>query len=181
MNIILLKHGKKYTADDVNRQAEAIKKYCDYPIFCFTEDPKDVIIDTIPIPDKPKLAKWWNKLHVFRSDFRLVDPCVLFDLDISITGDPVPYLEQIDWRVPHFMRDHWKEDLQWNKHAYETMLNSSVMAWTPGRNTEYWWWFEQNIDYNTRKYKGIDRYIWDHDFQWGTFDIGIHDCIDLNK
>ena len=45
MNIILLKHGNKYSAEDVNRQAEKLMNYADYNIFCLTEDPKNVIID----------------------------------------------------------------------------------------------------------------------------------------
>ena len=88
MNIILLKHGKKYTAQDVNQQAVSLRKYTDYPIYCFTEDPENVIIDCIPIPNKPKLAKWWNKLHAFRpgfgDSFIHGSRCVMFDLDIDI-------------------------------------------------------------------------------------------------
>tara|TARA_X000001316_G_C916989_1_gene31244 strand:- start:560 stop:1099 length:540 start_codon:yes stop_codon:yes gene_type:complete len=179
MNIILLKHGKKYTADDVNRQAEKLMNYVNYPIFCFTEDPKDVIIDCIEIPKKPKLAKWWNKLHVFRHDFVLGDRCVMFDLDIDIIDNPFPYIESIDWRVPHFIRDGWKDDLYWESHAYETKLNSSIMAWTSYRNTEIWDKFSRNIDYNTRKYAGIDRYVWDHKFNYKTFDSKINETIIL--
>jgi hypothetical protein len=179
MNIILLKHGKKYSADDVNRQAEKLMNYADYPIFCFTEDPKDVIIDCIEIPRKPKLMRWWNKLHVYRHDFELSGRCVMFDLDMDIIKNPFPYIENIDWRYPTFIKDYWKEDMYWESHAYETKLNSSIMAWTAHRNTEYWWWFEQNIDYNTRKYKGMDRYIWDYDFNYKTFDKAIHETIIL--
>ena len=179
MNVILLKHGKKYSADDVNSQAETLKKYCSYNIFCLTEDPKDVIIECLPIPNKPKLMRWWNKLHVYRHDFVLSGKCVMFDLDIDIIKNPFPYIENIDWRYPTFIKDYWKEDMYWESHAYETKLNSSIMAWTAHRNTEYWWWFEQNIDYNTRKYKGIDRYIWDYDFNYKTFDKAIHETIIL--
>mgnify|MGYP000318395539 CR=1 FL=1 len=179
MNIILLKHGKKYSADDVNRQAEKLMNYADYPIFCFTEDPKDVIIDCIEIPRKPKLMRWWNKLNVYRHDFELSGRCVMFDLDMDIIKNPFPYIENIDWRYPTFIKDYWKEDMYWESHAYETKLNSSIMAWTAHRNTEYWWWFEQNIDYNTRKYKGMDRYIWDYDFNYKTFDKAIHETIIL--
>ena len=50
MKIILLKHGDKYTAKDVNCQAEKIRKYCDHEILCLTEDPTDVIIGILPIP-----------------------------------------------------------------------------------------------------------------------------------
>ena len=128
MNIVLLKHGKKYSANHVNRLAEVLLNYADYPIYCFTEDPTDVEIECIPIPRKPKLMRWWNKLHVFRADFVLDDRCCLFDLDIDITSNPFPYIEKIDWRVPHFIEDYWKKDLIHKPHAYDTMLNSSVMA-----------------------------------------------------
>ena len=43
MKIILLKHGDKYNAEDVNRQAEKIREYCDHEILCLTEDPTGVI------------------------------------------------------------------------------------------------------------------------------------------
>ena len=79
MNIVLLKHGTKYTSDDVNKQVKSLKKHTDNDIFCFTEDPKDVIIDCIDIPRKPKLVRWWNKMHLFRDDFPLHGQCGLFD------------------------------------------------------------------------------------------------------
>ena len=179
MKIVLLKHGTKYTAADVNRQAEAIQKFCDYDIFCFTEDPKDVIIDTIPIPEKPRVMRRWNKLLMFREDFPIKETCVLFDLDINIRWNPFPIIENIDWRKPHFINDYWKENLNWNPHAYDTKINSSIMAFTPGLNPEYWYAFCENIDYNTRKYAGIDRYIWDKRLHHGTFDNEIHTKIIL--
>ena len=177
MNIILLKHGTKYTAEDVNRQAEVLLNFADYPIFCLTEDPKDVIIECLPIPDSPKLMRWWNKLHVFRHDFVLDNRCVMFDLDIDITASPFPYIESIDWRYPTFITDDHKNELYYEKHAYETMLNSSVMAWTSHRNTEYWDIFSRNIDYYTRKYKGVDRYVWDQKLLHRTFDNAIRSTI----
>lgn len=173
MNIILLKHGDKYNANHVNRLAEVLLNYADYEIFCFTEDPKDVIIECIEIPEQPKLLRWWNKLHVFRGDFRIDGRCCLFDLDIDIASNPFPYIEKIDWRYPTFIEDKHKENLYHKPHAYETMLNSSVMAWTSGRNTEYWDIFSRNIDYYTRKYKGMDRYVWDQKLMYKTFDHDI--------
>ena len=177
MNVILLKHGTKYTAQDVNSQAETLLNFADYPIFCLTEDPKDVIIECLPIPDSPKLMRWWNKLHVFRHDFILDNHCVMFDLDIHITDNPFPYIESIDWRYPTFIEDVDKSELYHKKHAYETMLNSSVMAWTSYRNTEYWDIFSRNIDYYTRKYKGVDRYITDQNLHHRTFNNAIRSTI----
>lgn len=177
MNIVLLKHGKKYTADDVNRQAKVLQKYTQHKIFCFTEDPKDVIIDCIEIQPKPKLVRWWNKMHLFRDDFPLEGKCVLFDLDVEIVSDPFVFMENIPWDIPTFMEDYWKIDLHYKEHSYDTMLNSSVLAWTKGANTDIWDLFSSNIDYHTRKYKGIDRFFWHENTEWNKFDNGIHESV----
>ena len=180
MNIILLKHGNKYSADDVNKQAQSLKKFTDYNIFCFTEDPKDVIIDYItPIPKAPRLMRWWNKMHLFRDDFALSGKCVLFDLDIEINENPFPYIENIDWSTPTFLKDDWKKDLYYTQHSYETELNSSVLAWSAGKSHDIWKLFSSNIDYYTRKYKGIDRFFWNENIEWNTFDNRINRTITL--
>lgn len=179
MNVILLKHGSKYKANDVNRIAEVLLHYADYSIYCLTEDSTGVEIECIPIPKKPKLMRWWNKLHVYRDDFILDGPCVMFDLDIDIIANPFQYIETIDWKYPTFIEDSHKQDLYYKNHAYETMLNSSIMAWTSHNNPEYWDIFSENIDYYTRKYKGIDRYVWDQKLEYRKFDDGIRSTIVL--
>ena len=181
MNIILLKHGTKYSADNVNEIYDSLKDYTSANFYCFTEDKKDVIIDCIDIPKKPKLMRWWNKMHLFRKDFEIEGKCVLFDLDIKILSDPFPYINDIDWNYPTFMRDLWKKDKFFRKHSYDTELNSSILAWTSRENSYIWDIFSKNIDYNTRKYKGIDRFFWHEKIQWRTFDNGIYDTIDLSK
>jgi hypothetical protein len=79
------------------------------------------------------------------------------------------------------MRDPWKKDKFYRKHSYNTELNSSVLAWTSRKNSYIWEIFTKNIDYNTRKYKGIDRFFWNEDIQWRSFDDGIYNTIDLSK
>lgn len=177
MNVILLKHGTKYTAEDVNLQAQALQKYTQHKIFCFTENPKDVIVNCIDIPNKPKLVRWWNKMHLFSSTFPLQGKCVLFDLDVKIKDNPFEYLKNINWDNPTFMHDYWKVNLKRSQHAYDTELNSSVLAWSAHKNTYIWDLFANNIDYNTRKYKGIDRFFWNENIKWETFDNGIHNAV----
>ena len=179
MNIILLKHGKKYSAADVNRPALSLRKYTNEKIYCFTEDPTDVVIDCIEIPRKPKLVRWWNKLHLFRDNFPLSSQCVLFDLDIQIKQNPFEYIETIDWNYPTFVRRKSKIKKFFRKHSYDTELNSSILAWTSHRNTYIWDIFSKNIDYHTRKYKGIDRFFWHEKIEWRQFDYGISHTIDL--
>ena len=180
MNVVLLKHGDKYSADDVNKQAQCLTKVSKGvigQIYCFTEDRTGVNIECIDIPEKPKLQRWWNKMHLFRDNFPLTGTCVLFDLDIEIKKDPFKYITEIDFSVPTFMNDDWKKNLYYKKHSYETELNSSVLAWTAHKNTYIWDLFSKNIDYNTRKYKGIDRFFWHEIKDWNTFDSGIHESV----
>lgn len=180
MNVVLLKHGDKYTSDDVNKQAQCLTKVSKGvigQIYCFTEDRTGVNIECIDIPEKPKLQRWWNKMHLFRDNFPLTGKCVLFDLDVEIKSDPFEYIKGIDFSTPTFMRDDWKKDLHYKKHSYETELNSSVLAWTAHKNTYIWDLFSKNIDYNTRKYKGIDRFFWNEIKDWNTFDSGIHESV----
>jgi len=181
MNIILLKHGDKYTAEDVNKQALSIAKYTSNKIYCFTENKKDVKIECIDIPKKPRLVRWWNKMHLFRDDFLLEGKCVLFDLDIKIISDPFIYLNNIDWNYPTFIHDYWKKEMYMAEHAYDTEINSSILAWNSKQNSYIWDIFKKNIDYHTRKYKGIDRFFWHEDIKWRTFKNEILETINLSK
>ena len=72
MNIIFVKHGRKYHQDDVNRLFESLYQYRpDFKYFCYTEEEEfrfstiDRRINIIKIPHKPFLKKWWNKLALF--------------------------------------------------------------------------------------------------------------------
>ena len=44
-----------------------------------------------------------------------------------------------------------------------------------------WDIFSKNIDYNTRKYKGIDRFFWHEEIEWRSFNDGIYNTIALQK
>tara|TARA_B100000900_G_scaffold207360_1_gene175852 strand:- start:39 stop:578 length:540 start_codon:yes stop_codon:yes gene_type:complete len=179
MNIILLKHGLKYTSDDVNKQAATLKKYTKSNIYCFTEDKLYVSVDCIKIPERPNLMKWWNKMHMFRDDFPLNGKCVLFDLDITINSNPFVHIQNIDWSYPTFIHEESKKDIYIADHAYDTQLNSSILAWDASKPNNVWNKFSTNIDYYTRKYKGIDRFFWHEDIKWRSFDNGIFKCITL--
>ena len=120
-------------------------------------------------------------MHLFREDFELEGKCILFDLDIKILSNPFSYTKNVDWNYPTFMKDPWKKDKFFRKHSYDTELNSSILAWTSRKNSYIWDIFSKNIDYNTRKYKGIDRFFWHEEIEWRSFDDGIYNTIDLSK
>ena len=98
-----------------------------------------------------------------------------------IENNPFEYSEKIDWKYPTFIRRKFKMEKFFREHSYDTELNSSILAWTSHHNTYIWDIFSKNIDYHTRKYKGIDRFFWHEDIEWRQFDHGISNTIDLQK
>lgn len=178
VNIIFVKHGTKYSAKHVNRLADQLVKY--YPTanyYCYTEDPTNVNITTIPIFKRPSLRVWWNKLVMFSKDFPVEGKCLFFDLDMDIKSDPSPYIT--DFTGLTVCEDYYKvgNTKYAIPHAYNVTINSSVITWTAGELDHIWKHFLTNKDYFMRKYEGIDRFIVHEGFEIKTFREGIVNSI----
>lgn len=180
MNVIFVKHGKKYNYKHVNRLYHSLRSILDADFYCYTEDNTGIDCKTIPIFNKPKLVRWWNKLSLFRKDFPLENKCMFFDLDIDVKYSFQKYLQEINWETLNLISAYYKRDnpKYLIPHAYNTILNSSVMAWTAGSQTHIWDKFAQNIDYHTRKYKGIDRFIFHENILYKYFPDGLVNSMD---
>ena len=77
INIIFVKHGDKYSAEHINVLHKQLLTY--YPnanYYCYTEDPKGIIIPIIPILKRPSLRKWWNKLALFSESMPFKGKCL---------------------------------------------------------------------------------------------------------
>lgn len=175
LNIILVKHGNKYTAEHVNKLADQLFKY--YPtanFYCYTEDSTGVKIPIIPIFKRPTLKFWWNKLAMFSKDFPVEGKCLYFDLDMDIKSD---FSEFITWDGLTIIRDYWKNDLYMAPHAYDVRINSSIITWTAGEQAHVWEHFLSNKDYFMRKYVGIDRFIVHENILHNTFKDGLVNSI----
>ena len=189
MNIIFVKWGTKYSSDHVINLYNSLKNY-DYPnhyYYCYTDRDADVLINaglrTIPIPEKPSLKKWWNKLKMFDKDFPLVGKNLYFDLDIKINSDPFDIIKQINWNKLTVIDCHWKKSNLYKRLSnYDVDINSSMLAWHSKSTSvhEMWNHFYNSgyKDYFLRKYVGIDRYIVHEDFEYNTFP---HDFIQSYK
>lgn len=173
-NIIFVKHGIKYSAKHVNRLADQLFKH--YPTanyYCYTEDPTDVKITTIPILKKPSLRVWWNKLALFSDQMPFQGNCLFFDLDMDVKSDPSSYTT--DFTGLTVTEDYYKvgKPQYAIPHAYDVTINSSVIAWTAGEQTHIWKHFLTNKDYFMRKYVGIDRFLVHEGFELKTFKEGL--------
>lgn len=171
MNIIFVKHGDKYNYKHVNRlSSQLIKYYPSAKFYCYTEDPHGIAIPIIPCFKKPTLRFWWNKLAMFSKDFPVEGKCLFFDLDMDIKEDPS---HLITWNGLTILKDYWKDDMYFTKHAYDVHINSSVITWIAGEQSHVWEHFLTNKDYFMRKYPGMDRFIVHENIPHNTFEHGI--------
>lgn len=170
-NIILVKHGDKYSPEHVNRLFEQLHNY--YPwanYYCYTDNPEGVLAECIPCFKKPSLKFWWNKLAMFSKDFPVKGRCLYFDLDMAIKSDPSQY---INWDGLTILDAYWKKDMYMAPHAYDVSINSSIITWVAGEQDHIWEKFMSNRDYYMRKYPGIDRFLVHEQIPFNTFGHGI--------
>ena len=170
-NIILVKHGDKYSPEHVNRLFEQLHNY--YPwanYYCYTDNPEGVLAECIPCFKKPSLKFWWNKLAMFSKDFPVKGRCLYFDLDMDIKSDPSQY---INWDGLTILDAYWKKDKYMAPHAYDVSINSSIITWVAGEQDHIWEKFMSNRDYYMRKYPGIDRFLVHEKIKFNTFENGL--------
>lgn len=180
LNIIFVKHGTKYCADDVNRLYKSLLKYSpeNTKFYCYTDNAEGLEqnINKIYIPHKPSLKKWWNKLRMFSSDFELTGNVLYFDLDVIINENPFGILDSVNWDELTLINCHWKSDSVYDRPTnYDVRINSSIITWNAQNpNIHKIWDYFINSgykDYFLRKYVGIDRYIVHEQFDYNTFPI----------
>ena len=187
-NIICVKWGEKYSVKHVIDLVQSLKKYNNkFSYICYTDRDADILeqndIITIPIPNKPLLKKWWNKLKLFDKKFPVSGKNLYFDLDVKINSDPFYIIEHIDWSKLTVVDCHWKKSNLYKRLSnYDVDINSSILAWDTNKSDIHGLWdhfYNSGYkDYFLRKYVGIDRYIVHEDFEYNTFP---HDFIQSHK
>tara|TARA_B100000287_G_scaffold413269_1_gene444617 strand:+ start:754 stop:1404 length:651 start_codon:yes stop_codon:yes gene_type:complete len=187
-NIICVKWGEKYSVKHVIDLIQSLKKYNNkFSYICYTDRDADILeqndIITIPIPNKPLLKKWWNKLKLFDEKFPVSGKNLYFDLDVKINSDPFYVMEHIDWSKLTVVDCHWKKSNLYKRLSnYDVDINSSILAWDTNKSDIHGLWdhfYNSGYkDYFLRKYVGIDRYIVHEDFEYNTFP---HDFIQSHK
>lgn len=187
-NIICVKWGEKYSVKHVIDLIQSLKKYnSKFSYICYTDRDADILeqndIITIPIPNKPLLKKWWNKLKLFDEKFPVSGKNLYFDLDVKINSDPFYIMEHINWSKLTVVDCHWKKSNLYKRLSnYDVDINSSILAWDTDKSDIHGLWdhfYNSGYkDYFLRKYVGIDRYIVHEDFEYNTFP---HDFIQSHK
>ena len=177
LNVICVKWGTKYSADDVSRLQRNVKKYLTVPhtFVCYTEDP--IGLDCKVIPIDTDLEIYWNKLAMFQKDF-CKGTCLYFDIDVVIQNN-IDHLINYVSNDLHMIRAYWKGDLITDgsspnyEERYDMYANSSCLLWKADCLSYIWDYFNLDPDYYMIKYKGIDRFLFHEGFNLKYFPKGL--------
>ena len=165
-NIIFVMVGDKYSPDDVNRLAESLlMNDSSLNYYCLTDYPNpDRFIKQINVVPYTKLWRGvWSKLTMFDRRFPIHGRNMFFDLDTLIVNNPFIDLN-IDWSKLTMVDCHWKSESMIRETNSDTIFNSSILTWDSSNVFLHSLWdhFANHglSDYYTRKYAGIDRFIY---------------------
>ena len=150
LHILTLKIKEKYPAIYVNRLYNSIKRNStvDFKMYCYTEDPTDIIpeIEIIPIdidPDKYKLQ--WHKLIFHKEGFAGIpkgERCIILDIDWIIIGDIDPILSwplnQNEFGCIH----RW-----WSRRQNWCYINGGLQIFNMGDTSHLWDIFTEKSNY----------------------------------
>lgn len=146
MHFVCIRWGNKYSPKYVNNLYNMVKRNYTgkFTFTCFTDDPKDIVCDTISIPDDGVLhPKYWfgkenycwdrAKFLVFNSQewLRYSGKFCYFDLDVVIHGN----IDAIDELAnkPRIIHSKWQPEQQKHDRLFidirGTFFNSSMMLW----------------------------------------------------
>lgn len=102
VNILTMKWGTLYSADDVNRLHAQVRRHLARPhrFICFTDDTAglDPGIEALPLPELGLPAGHgdtrWRKLAVFRRDLSgLAGTALFLDIDLVVVDDLAPFFD----------------------------------------------------------------------------------------
>lgn len=167
INVVCVKWGHKYKAEDVTRLKAMVERNLSLPheFYCYTEDSRGVDAQVIPIPHHSDLVAWWNKLALFQYGFGGFSGRLLyFDIDIVIQNN----IDDIVWYHPEGLtcvKAYWKGEQAINTTNYNMNVNSSVMSWNQNECAHIWEYFINNKKMVLDKYIGIDRFLYHEGFQ----------------
>lgn len=158
-NILVLKHGTKYSADYVNKMYNMIKRNISYEfnMYCITEDPVDINpeINIIPIPKSIAASGWWFKPYIFSQDLPIEGTILYLDLDMVIVNtidrlfDFYPGEYCIIRDFTRAMRPNWEK------------YNSSVIKFQKGQLDFVWQKFQKQSINIMRRHFGDQDYLYE--------------------
>jgi hypothetical protein len=158
-NIVCIKWGHLYSAEDVNMLEYMLKENVTYPfqLYCLTDDCFNInrSIEIISFPKDNDLEGHWNKMYLFNKDVVGLDNFTYIDLDVVIQNN-IDEILDYNKRLT-LIKAWWKKSEVW-KNTY----NSSVMSIDTIRDRYIWERFVENTDYHMCKNIGDDDFLFNN-------------------
>lgn len=131
LHICCIRAGEAFSPAYVNILFDSVRRNLadgfEGEFVCFTDQPDKLASGIAKRPLPADLPKWWSKLALFRPDlFPKGDRVLFLDLDTVVTGR-LDELASYDGPFA-ILRDFYRP----------SGLQSAVMAWRAGENTEIW-------------------------------------------
>jgi hypothetical protein len=158
-NIVCIKWGELYSAEDVNMLEYMLKQNVTYKfqLYCLTDDCFNInkSIEIISLPKENDLEGHWNKMYLFNKDVMKLDNFTYFDLDVIIQNnidDILNYNKRLT-----LIKAWWKKSEVW-----KNTFNSSVLSIDTNRDAYIWERFIENTDYHICKNIGDDDFLFNN-------------------
>jgi len=154
--ILCLKHGKKYSADYVNKLYNMCKRHCtlDFTFVCLTDDPLDIDpnVKIVTLPEG--LQGWWCKPYMFSNDLPLKGTVLYMDLDVVLSSN-------ID-KLMIYQPNHWCtiRDFTRAMRPKWPKYNSSIVRFKTGQLDFVWKEFIKDPKTIQKQYFGDQDYLY---------------------
>lgn len=156
ITVLCVRFGTKYGFEYVERLRNMVQRHMTVPyeFACLTDDPTPITGVRIIYQRGSGYAKaWWHKVHMFDPTLNISGRILYMDLDVIVCGN-------LDKLVENLKLDFMGiQDFNRKFHPTWRMLNSSVMSWVHGTQSDIWSKFIANPA-NAQRMHGDQDWTW---------------------
>lgn len=132
ITVLCVRFGNKYGRDYVEKLRNMVSRHLTVPykFVCLTDDPTPIDgVENIVQPNANYAKGWWHKIHMFDPNLGLQGRVLYMDLDVVIHNN-------ID-KIVNYPGDFLGiRDFNRKFHPHWNSLNSSVLCWTAGDQSD---------------------------------------------
>lgn len=157
ITVLCVRISNRYGPEYVERLRNMVSRHLTVPyeFVCLTD--QDVEIEgvrNILIGRQNYSRLWWHKVHMFDPGLGIRNRILYFDLDVVIHNN-------LDKLVKNETENFYGiRDFNRKFHKGWKRLNSSVMSWIGGNESDIWENFKKDSEQVMRKYPGDQDWIW---------------------
>lgn len=156
VTVLCVRFNTKYGVEYVERLRNMVARNLTIPyeFVCLTDDPRPIDGVRLLVQRNAGYAKpWWHKVHMFDPNLAIAGRILYVDLDVII-GNNMDRL--VTGLTDQFMGI---QDFNRKFHPSWRYLNSSVMSWQHGTQSDIWNRFAEN-PMSAQRLQGDQDWIW---------------------